>query len=619
MSDTHHSSLITHHPLHVELHCHTNYSMLDGASHPEEMVARARELGMEALAITDHDGLYGAVRFWQAAMQEGIRPIIGAEVTLEDESHLTLLARDREGYSNLCRLISSARIRTEGEGDEGAGLSPRPVRAATGGRALDPATTDRGPGADAQVCPTHRGGCGAPISHSIGGRGQRRREAPATRSTETRSPQSSVLSPQSWEKAGEVIAHRLAERSAGLICLSGCRQGEIARHLLAGQPEAGPPDSGDTCNLRRRGNFWIELQHHLLPEDDWLCDELAAWQTGWGWAAWPPTTSTTPAQESRRLQDILVCIKNRTTLDAPPALLRPNSEYYLKSAREMAAALPGYPGAVANSLVIARQCQVDLNFKGYRFPGFPVPGGGDPLQLPLQAVPRGGAGALPADHPRRLQAAGPRAGRDRQDRPGRVLPDRVGHHALRPGARHPRPGAGLGRRLHRGLRPGHHQGRSHPPQPPLRALPERGDDGDARHRHRLLHQPPGAGHPVRLREVRPGAHGHGVQRGHLPGPQRPAGGGQGDGAAPGAAGPLRQGDQPPLPLPPGGGASHMPLDGVSWRAGRPGPRRGWGDELRPDRAGSPGAAQNWPGSSSSTSATRSRASPAISASTWGAC
>ncbi|HZK67879.1 MAG TPA: PHP domain-containing protein, partial [Chloroflexota bacterium] len=103
----------------VELHCHTNYSMLDGASHPEELLARARELGMDSLAVTDHDGLYGAVRFWQAGIQEGVRPIIGAELTLEGGHHVTLLARDRQGYANLCRLATAAHAGTQGwEGGE---------------------------------------------------------------------------------------------------------------------------------------------------------------------------------------------------------------------------------------------------------------------------------------------------------------------------------------------------------------------------------------------------------------------------------------------------------------------------------------------------------------------
>jgi error-prone DNA polymerase len=97
-------------PDYVELHCHTNYSMLDGASHPEDLLDRALELGMGRLAVTDHDGLYGAVRFYQGALQRGIEPIIGAELTMDGGYHLTLLAENDQGYSNLSRLISHAQL-----------------------------------------------------------------------------------------------------------------------------------------------------------------------------------------------------------------------------------------------------------------------------------------------------------------------------------------------------------------------------------------------------------------------------------------------------------------------------------------------------------------------------
>ncbi len=97
-------------PDYVELHCHTNYSMLDGASHPEELLDRALELHMDRLAATDHEGLYGAVRFYQGALQRGIKPLIGAELTLDGGHHLTLLAENDEGYSHLSRLISHAQL-----------------------------------------------------------------------------------------------------------------------------------------------------------------------------------------------------------------------------------------------------------------------------------------------------------------------------------------------------------------------------------------------------------------------------------------------------------------------------------------------------------------------------
>ena len=98
-------------PGYAELHCHSYFSFLDGASPPEALIQRAQELGLEALALTDHDGLYGSIRFYKAAIKAGIRPITGAEMTLTDESHLTLLARNAQGYANLSRLISYARRR----------------------------------------------------------------------------------------------------------------------------------------------------------------------------------------------------------------------------------------------------------------------------------------------------------------------------------------------------------------------------------------------------------------------------------------------------------------------------------------------------------------------------
>ncbi|MGB3714103.1 MAG: PHP domain-containing protein, partial [Candidatus Promineifilaceae bacterium] len=92
-----------------ELHCHSNFSLLDGASHPEELVSRAAELGMKALALTDHDAVYGAPRFVRSAEAQGIKPILGAELTLSGDHHLTLLVENQAGWHNLCYLISRAR------------------------------------------------------------------------------------------------------------------------------------------------------------------------------------------------------------------------------------------------------------------------------------------------------------------------------------------------------------------------------------------------------------------------------------------------------------------------------------------------------------------------------
>src|SRR5436190_10579758 len=105
----------------AELHCHSNFSFLDGASHPEELVEEAVRLGLEVLALTDHDGMYGVVRFAEAAATLGLPTVFGSELSLgltrpqngvadPEGRHLLVLARDAEGYRRLCRAISTAQM-----------------------------------------------------------------------------------------------------------------------------------------------------------------------------------------------------------------------------------------------------------------------------------------------------------------------------------------------------------------------------------------------------------------------------------------------------------------------------------------------------------------------------
>ncbi|MBI2909575.1 MAG: PHP domain-containing protein, partial [Chloroflexi bacterium] len=108
--------------MYIELHCHSYFSFHDGASSIEELVLRARELGYPALALTDHDNLCGALQFAQLAKSLDVKPIIGAEITLQGGYHLTLLAESHQGYSNLCRLISHAHMNSpRGEPELGVG------------------------------------------------------------------------------------------------------------------------------------------------------------------------------------------------------------------------------------------------------------------------------------------------------------------------------------------------------------------------------------------------------------------------------------------------------------------------------------------------------------------
>jgi error-prone DNA polymerase len=95
----------------AELHCKTNFSFLQGASHPEELVQRAAELGYAALAITDVHSLAGVVRAHGAARETGLKLIIGAEIALTDAPPVVLWATDRAAYARLSRLITCGRRR----------------------------------------------------------------------------------------------------------------------------------------------------------------------------------------------------------------------------------------------------------------------------------------------------------------------------------------------------------------------------------------------------------------------------------------------------------------------------------------------------------------------------
>ncbi|RLC61072.1 MAG: error-prone DNA polymerase, partial [Chloroflexi bacterium] len=273
----------------VELHCHSNFSLLDGASHPEELIARAKELGMPALALTDHDALYGAVRFYKEAKEAGIKPIIGAELTVDGKYHLTLLARDNSGYSTLCRLITRAQL------------------------------------------------------------GYRKGEP-------------------SIEKID------LANYSDGLICLSGCGRSEIDSLLIVAKEEQAEAAAQQLREIFG-DNFFIELQNDLCPGDSRLVHQLTGLAQRLGIRCVATNNVHYAVKERQRLHDVLVCIKNRVTLDKSGHLRRPNAEFYLKSASEMTELFTDCPEAVANSLFIANECNVDLDFSSYRFPDFPVPDG----------------------------------------------------------------------------------------------------------------------------------------------------------------------------------------------------------------------------------------------------
>jgi error-prone DNA polymerase len=268
----------------VELHAHSAYSFLDGASLPEELAVRAAELGYEALALTDHDGVYGSLEFAHAAKAFGVRPITGTEVTLADRSHVTLLVESQRGYANLCRLLTAAHAHTRPKENEPA---------------LDPA-----------------------LDQAL-----------------------------------------LEELNEGLVCLSGC-----SRHGLAVR---NPNGAARLAQAFGRERFFVELQRPFergdMRRNARLRDlaetlEVLTVVTGDVHAHDP---SRTP------LQDALVAIRYRTSLEGAEPERRGNHEAILRAPAEIPARFPLDADAVERTAVIAERCEFDLTQElGYRYPDF---------------------------------------------------------------------------------------------------------------------------------------------------------------------------------------------------------------------------------------------------------
>ena len=275
----------------VELHSHSNFSFLEGASSIEEMVLRALELGYKSLALTDHDGLHGAMEFAQCARAWGLKPITGAEVTLSSDHHLTLLCETQRGYANLCRLLTHAHL-----------------------------------------------------DHP---RGEPRVEPDV-----------------------------LARRTEGLIALSGCRRGEIPSLIGRGRHREAEEAAQRYMNVFGRDNFFIELQNNLVYGDVPRNRTLVELADHLGLGVVATGNVHYHVRERHRLQDVLVAIKNRMTLDASHRQHRENSEYYLKPPGEMTSLFAEFPSAVANTQRIAERCSFDLTRDlNYSFPEYPVPEG----------------------------------------------------------------------------------------------------------------------------------------------------------------------------------------------------------------------------------------------------
>ena len=293
----------------VELHCHSAFSFLDGASHPVELAAVAAEQGHEALALTDHDGLHGAMEMAQALKPQGVRSITGAELTLDDGSHVTLLCETRRGYSNLCRLVTRAHAHTRRWAREGV-----------------------------------------------------RWEGPGSGSRPDQDP---------LDEEPRVSLSSLAENAEGLVCLSGCaRDGAVAR-LVEGDRHAEAAARARQL-LRAFGpeRFRVELQRPYWRRDRRRNRLLADLAERLGVPCVATGNVHAHARDRTPLQDALVAVRLGATLDETEPARRGNRAHVLAPPSRMAERFREHPDAVAESGRLAERLRFDLTEDlGYRYPG----------------------------------------------------------------------------------------------------------------------------------------------------------------------------------------------------------------------------------------------------------
>jgi DNA polymerase-3 subunit alpha len=307
----------------VHLHTHSEYSLLDGLSRVTDLVARAKELGMPAIALTDHGALYGAIDFYVAANQAGIKPILGVETYIARTNrferdprleghgkpfHLVLLAKDFTGYRNLVALVTTAHL-------DGYYYRPR-------------------------------------MDKDI-----------------------------------------LRQHSKGLIALSACLQGELARAIQDEGIDVACKVALEHQEIFGEGNYFLELMQHQVPEQQAVLEGVreVARRTG------IPLVATNDIHyvhaEDAEAQDVMVCIQSGKTIETQDRLkMIDHPELYLKTAEQMAALFPDDREALENTVRIADMVDIKLPLGELQLPAFEVP-----------------AGTTPDEHLRRMAEAGVRA------------------------------------------------------------------------------------------------------------------------------------------------------------------------------------------------------------------
>ncbi|QJT08832.1 DNA polymerase III subunit alpha [Oceanidesulfovibrio marinus] len=286
----------------VHLHCHTEYSLLDGAIRLKDLISRAKEFGCPAAAITDHGNLYGALSFYMKAKAEGIKPILGSELYVAHHNHqdresteakrryhLVLLAQNEVGWRNLVKLVSTGYLK---------GFYHKP----------------------------------------------------------------------------RVDKELLRQHSEGIIALSACLAGEIPRKLMNDGVEAAIPLAQEYADIFP-GRFYLELQANNLPEQAELNEKVIALSRQTNLPLVATNDCHYLAASDYEAHDVLLCIQTAACVNDEKRMRFTTSDLYYKSPEEMAAHFPELPEAIANTALIAEQCDVELDLKSHHFPVYSLPEG----------------------------------------------------------------------------------------------------------------------------------------------------------------------------------------------------------------------------------------------------
>lgn len=290
----------------THLHVHTEYSLLDGSSKINEITARAKELGMDSMAITDHGVMYGVIDFYRAARANGIKPILGCEVYVAPGSrfdkeagagderyyHLILLAENNTGYSNLMKIVSKGFV-------EGFYYKPR-------------------------------------VDYEV-----------------------------------------LRQYSEGIICLSACLAGEVQRFLARNLYEEACKAALRYEEIFGKGNFFLELQDHGIPEQKMVNQLLVKMHRELNIDLVATNDIHYTYAEDAEPHDVLLCIQTGKKVADEDRMRYEGGQYYCKSEEEMRVLFPYAPEAIDNTHRIAERCNVEIEFGVTKLPHYEVPEGFD--------------------------------------------------------------------------------------------------------------------------------------------------------------------------------------------------------------------------------------------------